>query len=74
MKFLHVTDDFQSETGEADLSFVEAVAREIAAAIHGSKVVIDKSTVLVHTCESLRRTLLLTGAQPGSFSVTLNPE
>src|ERR1700693_2847299 len=31
----------QSETGEADLSFVDAVAREIASAIHGSKVIIE---------------------------------
>jgi UDPglucose 6-dehydrogenase len=64
----------QSETGEADLSFVEAVAHEIASAIHGSKLIIDKSTVPVRTCESLRKTLLLTGAQPGSFSVASNPE
>src|SRR6202522_1305081 len=64
----------QSETGEADLSFVEAVAREIACAIHDFKVVIEKSTVPVRTCESLRRTLLLNGARPGSFSVASNPE
>jgi UDPglucose 6-dehydrogenase len=29
-----------SNTGDADLSFVEAVAHEIASAIHGSKVII----------------------------------
>jgi UDPglucose 6-dehydrogenase len=59
----------QSSTGEADLSFVEAVAREIASAIHGSKVIIEKSTVPVRTCESLHRTLQLNGAEPGSFAV-----
>jgi UDPglucose 6-dehydrogenase len=64
----------QSETGEADLSFVEAVAHEIGSAIRGSKVIIEKSTVPVRTCESLRRTLLLSGAQSGSFSVASNPE
>jgi UDPglucose 6-dehydrogenase len=64
----------QLETGEADLSFVEAVAREIASAIHDFKVVIEKSTVPVRTCESLRRTLLLNGARPDSFSVASNPE
>jgi UDPglucose 6-dehydrogenase len=64
----------QSETGEADLSYVEAVALEIASAIHGPKVIIEKSTVPVRTCESLRKTLLLNGAQPGLFSVASNPE
>lgn len=56
-----------SETGEADLSFVEAVASQIASAIDGRKVVIEKSTVPVRTCESLRKTLLLNGALPDSF-------
>jgi UDPglucose 6-dehydrogenase len=67
----------QSETGEADLSFVDAVAREIASAVHGaqgSKVIVEKSTVPVNTCDSLRQTLLLGGAAPGSFSVASNPE
>jgi UDPglucose 6-dehydrogenase len=37
----------QSETGEADLSFVEAVAYEIAAAISEPTSIIEKSTVPV---------------------------
>jgi UDPglucose 6-dehydrogenase len=64
----------QSETGEADLSYVEAVAREIASAIQGPKVVVEKSTVPVRTCESLCSTLLLNGAPADSFSVASNPE
>ena len=64
----------QSATGEADLSFVEAVAREIASSINGFKVIVEKSTVPVRTCESLRNTLLLNGARPASFSVASNPE
>jgi len=64
----------RSATGEADLSFVEAVASEIASAIQGRKVVIEKSTVPVRTCEWLRKSLLLNGAQAGSFSVVSNPE
>src|SRR5580698_8321275 len=64
----------QSETGEADLSFVEAVAYEIAAAIERPTLVIEKSTVPVSTCESLRKTLLLNGAKAGLFSVASNPE
>jgi UDPglucose 6-dehydrogenase len=64
----------QSEAGEADLSFVEAVAQKIASAIRSPKVIVEKSTVPVRTCESLRRTLLLNGARPDSFSVASNPE
>jgi UDPglucose 6-dehydrogenase len=37
-------------------------------------VIIEKSTVPVSTCDSLRQTLLLSGAPPGSFSVASNPE
>ena len=64
----------QSETGEADLSFVEAVASETATAIHTPTLVIEKSTVPVRTCDSLRKTLLLNGAKAGLFSVASNPE
>jgi UDPglucose 6-dehydrogenase len=64
----------QSETGEADLSYVEAVAREVGPAIQEPKVIVEKSTVPVKTAESLRRTLLLNGARPGTFSVVSNPE
>jgi UDPglucose 6-dehydrogenase len=64
----------QSATGEADLSFVEAVAQEIASSIRDFKVIVEKSTVPVRTCESLRKTLLLNGARPSSFSVASNPE
>jgi UDPglucose 6-dehydrogenase len=64
----------QSETGEADLSYVEAVAREMGPAIQEPKVIVEKSTVPVKTAGSLRRTLLLSGARPGTFSVVSNPE
>src|SRR5580698_3597945 len=64
----------QSETGEADLSFVEAVAYEIAAAIERPTLIVEKSTVPVRTCDSLRKTLLLNGAKSGTFSVASNPE
>ena len=64
----------QTETGEADLSFVEAVAYEIASAVQSPKLVVEKSTVPVRTCESLRKTLLLNGAPGSLFSVASNPE
>src|SRR6202451_831455 len=64
----------QSQTGEADLSYVEAVAYEIASAIEGPKVIVEKSTVPVRTCEWLRDSLTLNGAPQGAFSVVSNPE
>jgi UDPglucose 6-dehydrogenase len=64
----------QSQTGEADLSYVEAVAYEIATALTGCKVIVEKSTVPVRTCEWLRKSLSLNGAASGTFSVVSNPE
>src|SRR5690349_6800077 len=44
------------QNGECDLSFVEAVSREIAEAVEsGPKLVVEKSTVPVCTCEWVRR-------------------
>ncbi len=60
--------------GEADLSYVESVAREISGAVHGYKVVVDKSTVPVYTSEWVRKIILRNGADPSSFDVASNPE
>jgi UDPglucose 6-dehydrogenase len=64
----------QADNGEADLSYVEAVAREIASATDRPKLIVEKSTVPVRTCESLRRALLLNGAASEHISVASNPE
>ena len=64
----------QGESGEPDLSYVESVASEIAAAISGPRLIVEKSTVPVCTCESIRKVLQLHGAEPGHFSVASNPE
>src|SRR5215467_9746899 len=42
--------------GAVDLSFIEKVAREIAGAMNGYKVVVDKSTVPVKTAEKTPET------------------
>ena len=62
------------ENGEADLSYVESVAREISGAINSYKVIITKSTVPVYTNHWVQQILLLNGAQPGWFDVVSNPE
>lgn len=63
-----------SETGDADLCYVEAVIREIAQHVTSKKVIVEKSTVPVRTCDSIRRTMELNGAAPDLFSVASNPE
>jgi UDPglucose 6-dehydrogenase len=64
----------QSPTGEADLSFVEASVREIAAELHEYKVVVEKSTVPVLTNQWISRTLRFNGAKDENFDVISNPE
>ncbi|MGA2350964.1 MAG: UDP-glucose/GDP-mannose dehydrogenase family protein [Terracidiphilus sp.] len=64
----------QSETGAADLSYVEAVASQIARSINGYKVIVEKSTVPVRTCEQIRRVMHLNGVAAQSFDVVSNPE
>jgi UDPglucose 6-dehydrogenase len=61
------------ESGHADLSYVESVARDIAEGIDDYKVVVGKSTVPVYTSEWVRKTISLSAA--GSlFDVASNPE
>src|ERR1700748_3979123 len=47
----------QSDTGSADLSYVDAVASEIARSIDRYKVIVEKSTVPVYTNEWIRRVI-----------------
>jgi UDPglucose 6-dehydrogenase len=63
-----------TERGEADLSYVESVAREISGAIDGYKVIVEKSTVPVYTSQWIRKIILRNGADSGSFDVASNPE
>jgi len=63
-----------TETGDADLSYVESVAREISGAVDGYKVVVEKSTVPVYTSQWIRTIILRNGANPGAFDVASNPE
>jgi UDPglucose 6-dehydrogenase len=63
------------ESGDADLSAIDNVARQIAAAAHGSKLVIEKSTVPAQTGEQLRHALQVYGrSNGGRFRVASNPE
>jgi len=63
-----------TEDGEADLSYVESVARGIAGCIDSYKVVVEKSTVPVYTSTWIRKVMLLNGAPAHMFDVASNPE
>jgi UDPglucose 6-dehydrogenase len=63
-----------TNSGDADLSYVESVAREISGGIDGYKIVVEKSTVPVYTSEWVRKIILRNGAQADSFDVASNPE
>src|SRR5471030_1683564 len=64
----------QSDTGDADLSYVESVASEIARSVNGYKVIVEKSTVPVYTNEWIRRVIELNGVSQDAFDVVSNPE
>ena len=63
------------ESGEADLSAIDNVARQIAGASRSPKLVIEKSTVPAQTGEQLRHALQVYGRSHGAtFRVASNPE
>ncbi|MCL4821906.1 MAG: UDP-glucose/GDP-mannose dehydrogenase family protein [Vicinamibacteria bacterium] len=62
----------QDEDGSADLTHVLDVAREIARAMNGKKIVITKSTVPVGTARKVREAMAPLTTHP--FAVVSNPE
>src|SRR4029079_14596084 len=71
--FIAVGTPSRRGDGHADLSYVYAAAREIAASLDGYTVVISKSTVPIGTGDEVERIILET--RPGAgFSVVANPE
>jgi UDPglucose 6-dehydrogenase len=62
----------QGEDGAADLQHVLDVAREVARAMNGYKVIVDKSTVPVGTAARVREVIRRETTHP--FSVVSNPE
>jgi UDPglucose 6-dehydrogenase len=71
--FIAVGTPSRRGDGFADLSFVHAVARQIAAAVEGFTVVVTKSTVPVGTGDEVQR--IIAGVNPGAdVAVVSNPE
>ena len=60
--------------GSVDLSFIEGVAREIAGAMTGYKIVVDKSTVPVKTGDKVAETIKRYCKARVDFDVVSNPE
>ena len=60
--------------GSVDLSFIESVAREIAAAMTSYKIVVDKSTVPVQTGAKVSETIKRYSKAKVEFDVVSNPE
>ena len=62
------------ENGEADLSFVENVAKTVAKEIKAYKLIVEKSTVPVQTGQWIKQTISRYAKKGASFDVASNPE
>ncbi len=71
----------QKDSGEADLSQVEAIARLIARNLNGYKLIVEKSTVPAITAQWIKKTVArfakmvdAPGSQAAEFDIASNPE
>src|SRR5580698_2078929 len=62
------------QDGSVDLSYIERVARDIAAAMTSYKIIVDKSTVPVKTGEKVAETIKRYCTAKTEFDVVSNPE
>src|SRR3989338_6868867 len=62
------------DNGEADLSYVDDVARKVADVIDSYKMIVEKSTVPVETGEEVARTIRNYNMHKADFDVVSNPE
>ena len=62
------------DNGEADLSSIEKVCREIARAMTGYKLIVEKSTVPVETGKWVEHTIKINNKRGIEFDVASNPE
>ena len=60
--------------GEADLTGIEKVARDIALNLDGYRLIVEKSTVPVETCEWVKHTVSTYAKRKAGFDLVSNPE
>lgn len=60
--------------GEANMSYVERVGREVAQHMNSYRLLVEKSTVIVNTSERLRRTMHKYLKENIPFDIASNPE
>jgi UDPglucose 6-dehydrogenase len=60
--------------GEADLTYVENVARDVAREIRSYKIIVEKSTVPVQTGHKVKQTIERYAPKGAEFDVASNPE
>ena len=64
----------QQPDGSVDLSYIESVARDIAASLTSYRIIVDKSTVPVKTAEKVTETIRRYAKTKVDFDVVSNPE
>ena len=64
----------QKPTGEADVTYVERVARDIAPHLSGYRLIVEKSTVPVETGQWIKHTLRTYAKRKAACDVASNPE
>lgn len=62
------------KNGEADLTFIEDVAAEIARSMKSYRLIVEKSTVPVETGEWIKHTIQINNKKKINFDVASNPE
>ncbi|TFE66097.1 UDP-glucose 6-dehydrogenase [Methylacidiphilum sp. Yel] len=62
------------EDGSVDMTYIEKVARQIAAVLKDYRVIVDKSTVPVKTGEKVYQTIKRYNSHKSEFDVVSNPE
>ncbi|MCX5668075.1 MAG: UDP-glucose/GDP-mannose dehydrogenase family protein [Candidatus Omnitrophica bacterium] len=62
------------DNGDADLTYVETVSKEIALSLSSYKLIVEKSTVPVNTGEWVERTINVHNKRKIEFDVASNPE
>lgn len=62
------------DNGDADMTYVENVAREVAISLSSYKLIVDKSTVPVNTGEWVEHTINIFNKHKAEFDIASNPE